>query len=235
MDGGHVAHLDAEFALQHKSHRGKAVGGARGVGHNVVLGRVVLLVVHAHDDGDVFVLGGGGDDDLFCAVFNMHGRLGGRAEDARAFHHDVNIMRAPGKLLGVALCKAVDVPVAYCGVLTVDLGVKVGTSIDGIVFQQVEIGFRVKQVVDGNHFHFVAVALVQGAENLPPNTAKAVDAYFDSAHMQVPHSVEGKIVVVRCRRNSTAQICKAHALRPTVLAPDESPATFRQCLCCTGC
>lgn len=37
-DGGHVAHLDAKLALQHQGHRSQTVGGARGGGHNVVLG-----------------------------------------------------------------------------------------------------------------------------------------------------------------------------------------------------
>src|SRR6185369_15117082 len=64
VDGRHLALHDPEAVVQHLGHRGQAVRGAGGVGHDVVLRRVVLLVVHAHHDRDVLVLGGGGDDDL---------------------------------------------------------------------------------------------------------------------------------------------------------------------------
>ena len=60
VDGGHQAFLDAEaFLQQHVDDRRQAVRRAARVGNDVVLGRVVFLVVDAHDDGDVFVLGRG--------------------------------------------------------------------------------------------------------------------------------------------------------------------------------
>ena len=68
VDGGHEAFLEAEaFLEQHMDERRQAVGGAGGVGNDVVLGRIVLVVVHAHHDRDVLVLGRGGDDDLLGA------------------------------------------------------------------------------------------------------------------------------------------------------------------------
>ena len=193
VDGGHVADLDAKFVLQHQGHGGKAVGRARGVGHDVVFGRIVILMVDAHDDGDVFFLGRSGDDDLFGPVFNVDGALGSLAEYARAFHHNVHAVLAPGKLLGVALGEAVYLPVAHGHFSAVDLGVQIGAPVNGVVFQQVKVGFSVKKVVDGHHFHAVAVALVQGAKNLPADAAKAIDAYSDFAHMRNPHKLEGSV------------------------------------------
>ena len=144
--------------------------------------RVVLVLVHAHDDGNVFFLGRGGDDDLFGAVVTVHGGLRGLAEDARAFYHNVHVVVAPDELTGVALGKAVNVPVAHAHVRAVDGHVQVRAAIDGIVFQQVKIGFRIKQVVDGRHFHPVGIGLMQGAKHLPADAAKTVDAHFDLAH-----------------------------------------------------
>ena len=185
VDGDHIADLDAELALQHQGHRGQAVGGARGVGHDIVLGRVVLVLIHAHDDGDVLFLGRGGDDDLFGPVVQVHAGLRRGAKNARAFNHNVHVMRAPGQLLGVALGKAVDVPVAHGHFPAVDLGVQITPAVDRVVFRQMEVGFRVEEIVDGHHFHAVLVALVQGAENLAADAAEAVDAHFDFFHMYV--------------------------------------------------
>ena len=57
VDGGHEAFLDAEaFLEQHVDDRREAVRRAARVGNDVVLGGIVLVVVHAHDDRDVFAL-----------------------------------------------------------------------------------------------------------------------------------------------------------------------------------
>src|SRR5690606_12319368 len=64
---GHQTLDDAEVLHQGLRHRRHAVGGAGGVGQDVVVGRVVLVVVDAHDDRQVLALGGGGDDDLLGA------------------------------------------------------------------------------------------------------------------------------------------------------------------------
>src|SRR3989449_10365508 len=61
---GHESAHEPE-AVEHHLHYGhEAVSGAGGVGNDVVLGRVVAVVVHAHHDRDVLALGRGGDHDL---------------------------------------------------------------------------------------------------------------------------------------------------------------------------
>src|SRR5206468_11634234 len=68
VDGGHQAFFDAKTLLeQDVNKRGQTIGGTTGVGDDVVACGIVLVVVHAHDDGDVLRLGGGGDDDLLSA------------------------------------------------------------------------------------------------------------------------------------------------------------------------
>src|SRR5262249_40160673 len=55
VDGGHEALFDAKaFFQKHMHHGSQAVGGATGVGDDVVIGRIVFVMVHAHDDGNVF-------------------------------------------------------------------------------------------------------------------------------------------------------------------------------------
>jgi hypothetical protein len=56
VDRGHQATLDADRFMQHLGHRREAVGGARGVRDDLVIGGQ-LVVVHAKDDGEVDTLG----------------------------------------------------------------------------------------------------------------------------------------------------------------------------------
>ncbi len=64
MDGGHESALDNVLVVYHLGSRRQAVGGAGGVRDHVVDLGVVLVVVHAHHDGDVFAFGWRGDDHL---------------------------------------------------------------------------------------------------------------------------------------------------------------------------
>jgi hypothetical protein len=58
VNGGHESALDAEGVLEDLGQRAEAVGGAGGVGDDVVVRRVVVAVVDAEDDGEVLVGGG---------------------------------------------------------------------------------------------------------------------------------------------------------------------------------
>ncbi len=57
VDGGHQRLLDAEGIAENFGHRSNAVGGARGIGQDVVLLRVVLILVHPQDNGQIGALG----------------------------------------------------------------------------------------------------------------------------------------------------------------------------------
>ena len=73
-----------------------------------------------------------------------------------------------------------DLPVAYGGIVAFHHGVKIGTAVVRIVFEQMEVGFRIEEVVNGDDFHFILIFGVQSAEDLPADTAETVDAdsYF---------------------------------------------------------
>ena len=61
VDRGHDAADDPELVVEDLGQGREAVGGAGGVGDDVLGGRVVLVLVDADDEGAVDVLGGGGD------------------------------------------------------------------------------------------------------------------------------------------------------------------------------
>ena len=119
MDGGHQAFFDAKTLLeQDVNKRGQTIGGTTGVGDDIVACGVVLVVVHAHDDGDVLRLGGGGDDDLLRARqqvamagvsrdFNLLAcarilllELRFAREEPGGFDHEFNAERLPRQISG---------------------------------------------------------------------------------------------------------------------------------------
>ena len=87
--------------MKHLDDRRQAVGGAAGVGDDVVLGRIVLVFVDAEHDGDVFVGGGSGDDDLFtveprCALAAVPSKkTAGNRDRIRAFVREAGVIENP--------------------------------------------------------------------------------------------------------------------------------------------
>src|SRR5699024_4759173 len=73
---GHQTTHDADAVVQRLGQRGEAVGGAGGVGDDVVLLRVVAGVVHTDHEGGVLILRRGGDDHLLGAGVQVCLRLG---------------------------------------------------------------------------------------------------------------------------------------------------------------
>jgi hypothetical protein len=73
-----------------------------------VLRRVVLVVVDAEDEGDVFVGGRGGDDDLLDGVAEVGLGLGGVGEEAGGLDDDLRADGGPVELGGVALGEDLD-------------------------------------------------------------------------------------------------------------------------------
>ena len=193
VHGGHRTGNDPEEAFHDEGYRSKAVRGARGVGNDMVLGRIVVVVVYAHDDGEVFFLRRGCNDDFLGAVLDVDMGLFGGTENTRGFDHHVDAIGSPGEELGIAFREAMDLPVAHGGIVAFHHGVKIGTAVVRIVFEQMEVGFRIEEVVDGDDFHFILIFGVQSAEDLPADTAETVDAdsYFlhvESFSLQRPDS-----------------------------------------------
>ncbi len=57
MDGGHQALFDAPIVLENLSDGRQAVGGAGGIGNDMMVLGVVLSFVDSHDDSDILTLG----------------------------------------------------------------------------------------------------------------------------------------------------------------------------------
>ena len=175
---GHDGLLDAEGLVNEFHWNAQGIGGAAGVGDDVVLGRVVILLVDAQHDGEVLILGRGRDDDFLRPARDVLAHALTVGEDAGALDHQVHAHLAPLQVGGVALGQRPDgFPVHVQVALVVGHGA-VELSGGAVVFEQVRQGLVIGQVVDGDH---VDAALGQNPEDQPPDPSKSVDAYLHGA------------------------------------------------------
>ena len=98
VDRGHQALLDAERVVEHLDHRDEAVGGARGVRDDLVLGRVERVVVDADHEGGVGAGAGAETIDERGAGVEVGGRLVPVGEEAGGLDDDVDAEVAPRQL-----------------------------------------------------------------------------------------------------------------------------------------
>ncbi len=178
VDRRHHAVADAERLVEHLGHGGQAVGGAGGVGDDVVaLGVVVGLEVDAERDGDVGVLGRGGDDHLARAGGEVLGGARAVAEEAAGLDDHVGAEGAPGQVGGVGLGEDGDLGAVDADGAVEHLDRAREGAVDRVVAQQVREHLEVHGVVDADPFE-VSALLVGGAEHRAPGAAEAVDAEF---------------------------------------------------------
>jgi hypothetical protein len=190
VDGGHQTLLDGEGVVQDLGHRRQAVGGAGGVGDDRVLGRVVVAVVDAHDDGEVLVLRRGGDDDLLRAVVGVHLGLGGVGEQTRRLQDHVHTEVAPGQVARVALLEDLDRLAVHDDLIAGGLHLVGQAAQNAVVLQQVSERRVVGQVIDRDDLDVLATG-GDSAPEVATDTAEAVDAYADAHGNRTPRTDGG--------------------------------------------
>ena len=163
---------------------------------DVVLAGVVLLVVDAHHDGDVFVLRRGGDDDLLRAGGDVALGLLGLGEQAGAFDHvlDAEVLprqRGRAFLDGQALdLVAVDDEDVVLGARRLDFlltDFAVEPALGRVVLEQVGEVVGRDEVVDGDDVELLAEQPLfdQRPEHQPADAPEPVDADFHRSHDRV--------------------------------------------------
>jgi len=94
VDGGHETFLNSELVVEDLGDGSQAVGGAGGVGDDVHVLGILLLVDTHHEHGGIG--GGGGDDDLLGTTFVVSICLIEGGEDASRFDDVFSTSAAPG-------------------------------------------------------------------------------------------------------------------------------------------
>ena len=179
MNGGHQTLNDAEVIVDDLGQRRQAVGGAAGVGNNVHI-LAVGVVVNAHNKGgSLGVLGGGGDDDLLGAALQVGLALFGGGKNAGGLYDIVSAYLAPRNFSGVHQVKDFDRVTVYRELFVLDLHGAVEAAVDGVVLGHVNHVVTVDGgIVDRNHLVLFRL-LHCGAEYQSADTAESVDTDFD--------------------------------------------------------
>ena len=180
MQGGEHTVFEAEGFVDYFDDWRDAVGGAGGVGDDVIGGGVVEFVVAAHDDVEDAFFDGSSDDDFFDAGVEVGLQAFGVAEGSGAFEDDVDARPVDfGRMVlgGVGEGLSVDEDAA------VGAGnVAIPAAVDGVEFEEVGGGFGVGLgVVEADEFELGIVK--GGAEDEATDAAKSIDGDFHGRFM----------------------------------------------------
>ena len=182
MDGGHQALGDAEaFLQQHVHDRREAVGGAGGVGDDVVVGRIVKIVIDAHHHDQVFALGRGGDDDLLGASLDMALGFLGLSEQSGGLDHDIHAEFLPRQAAGFAGADDFHlIAVDKEGVVSLVSHLTRERALCGVIFHQVGEVVSRDDVAHGHHVDRVAdeALFYHCTISQSADSAESVDCYF---------------------------------------------------------
>ncbi len=179
MDGGHKTLDDAELVVDDLSQGGQAVGGAGGVGDDIHIGGVGIVVDAHNEGGGLLILGGGGDDNLLGAALQVGLALFGGGEDAGGFHHVFHAHFAPGDLLRVHLVKGLDLLAVDEELAVLGFGDTVEAAMDGVILGHVgHVVGADEGIVHRHHLKDLRLGH-RDAEHQSADAAEAIDANFD--------------------------------------------------------
>ena len=141
-----------------------------------MFGVIVLLFVYAKHDGEVLVLRGGGDDDLFHRAAQMLLRFVGVGELSSGLDDDLSSDGLPGQDGGIFFLEnlndfAVDGNAVRAGS---DLVRQVPE--DRVVLEQVSQRLGIGEIVDSDEIDVLVGE--RGAQNVAPDASKSINANF---------------------------------------------------------
>ncbi len=175
VNGRHVARFDPEVVLDHLHHRDDAVGRARGVGDDVVLLGVIILVVDLEHERGIHALTRGRDDDLLRPAFEVGCGPVAAGKDARRLHDDIGANVAPGDLRRVPLGEGLDLVVADAQHVAIVRNVLGPDPVRRVVLEQIRQAVERHQVVRRHHLDVATVHRGLGEQH--PDPTETVDSY----------------------------------------------------------
>jgi hypothetical protein len=176
MHRRHVAVLDADGLVQNLRHGREAVGGAGGVGDDVVL-LGELVVIDAVDDGEVGAGAGRRDEHALRAGGEMLGRAVALGEAPGALHHDIDAEVAPGKLLRHRFREHRNVLAIGQKAPVSDFDLAGVAPMDAVELKQMGVHLGRAEIVDGDEIEIAAAGFEEGPEGQPADPAKSVNGY----------------------------------------------------------
>lgn len=175
VDGGHETLNDSVVVVDDLSEGGEAVGGARGVGDDVLVSLVVVVVDSDDVGGGALVLSGGRHDDLLGSSLQVSGALLLVEESSGGLANDVGSDGAPRNVLGVLLGEEGDLlTVDVDGVVSFLGDLERESSVNRVVLELVDEVIDVHEgVVDGGDIG--GLVLEGSSEDESSDSSETVD------------------------------------------------------------
>lgn len=185
MHGSHETLDNAEVGVDDLGQRGEAIGGARGVGHNVGDAIIELVVNTHHEHGGVS--GRGRDDNLLGSTRQVSRGLGDVSEHTGRLDDIDGAGISPLDGGRVALSEASDGVAVDDKLLVLDFDGALPLAVGGIVLEHVHHVVKVdKRVVDRNDLDALAHVGEGGNEETTDYTKKPDQPDY----MMVPITIE---------------------------------------------
>src|SRR5262245_26393651 len=181
MDCRHPAFLDAEALVDDFRERREAVRRARRVRDDLMFGRIVLVVVHAEDDGDVGALRGRRDHHALGAGGDVLRRGVAVGEEPGRLEHHVDAEILPRQLRRILHRQHLELVAVDRDAVLFGFDACVQVSKHRVVLQQVGERMGVGEIVDGDEVN-LAIA-ERRPHDVPADAAEPVDSYPDSHRM----------------------------------------------------
>lgn len=135
------------------------------------------LVVDTIDDGVVGAGGRGRDQHALGAGLKVLRGGVTAGEAAGALHDDIDVKLAPRQLGRIGLGGHLDCATVEHNAVAIDLDRPREATVDGIVLEQVRVGFDRRKVIDRDDLNIRAARFLDRAQNTAANAAKPVDRY----------------------------------------------------------
>ena len=190
VDGGHESFGDAKaFFEKHVNQGRQAVGGAGGVGNQMMPGGIIGFVVDSHDDcSHAVAFGRRGDDDFFGAGLDVTLGFGAGGKETGGLDDDFNAHFFPRQAGRFAGADDANVLAIYRENIVGRLVHRrlprrndaLEASLRRVVLEQISQVVRWDDIADGDNFYFVSgeSLLHQSPKNQAANASKTVNRYF---------------------------------------------------------
>ena len=173
MNSVHEATLNAEGIHENLCKRSKAVRGTRRIRDDIMLLVIVLIIVHANNDGDVFVLSRCRNKNLLGTSLNVLLSQVSIGEETGRFDNKLYAHFAPRNIERFAVAENTYLVTVNDDVVSLDFNIIVNTPVDRIVLKQMSICLGAAGIVDSNDIE--GRILLHRAENKSADTTEAVD------------------------------------------------------------
>ncbi len=174
VDRRHIAVLDADHLVQHLGNGRKAIGGAGGIGDDVML-LGELVVVDAVDHGEIGARARGRDEHALGAGGQVPRRALAIGESAGAFHDDVDAKVAPGKFLRRRLGKDCNILAVGLEMPAYDADLSGEPPMHAVELEQMSVHLGRAEIVDRDEVEILAAGFEIGPESEPADPAKSID------------------------------------------------------------